>query len=172
MLRQQAGVGLLEVLIALLLLAVAVLGFSAMQMRAVKATDETLFRSDALVAIRNISEDLRLYPTESQREAYKKYISSLPSVEPKSCVGTTAACTEQEQMEFNAYQSLQLAKDNGITINAMDCPGINSASSLKKMCLIAAWGDTQATMSDDDNSCTNARGVYSPGATCFVVETY
>jgi len=37
---QQRGVGLVEVLVALLLLAVAVLGFTAMQMSAIKATDE------------------------------------------------------------------------------------------------------------------------------------
>ena len=35
----QRGVGLVEVMVALLLLAVAVLGFSAMQLSAVKATD-------------------------------------------------------------------------------------------------------------------------------------
>ena len=41
----QAGVGLIEVMVALLLLAVAVLGFSAMQMSAIKATDESLMRT-------------------------------------------------------------------------------------------------------------------------------
>ena len=38
----QKGVGLIEVMVAVLILAVAVLGFSALQMQAVKATDESL----------------------------------------------------------------------------------------------------------------------------------
>ena len=50
--NNQYGVGLVEVLVALLLLAVAVLGFSAMQMTAVKATDESLMRTRALTIMR------------------------------------------------------------------------------------------------------------------------
>lgn len=38
----QHGVGLIEVLVAVLLLSIAVLGFSALQVRAVSATDEKL----------------------------------------------------------------------------------------------------------------------------------
>lgn len=172
MLKSQSGVGLLEILIALLLLAIAVLGFSAMQMRAVKATDETLYRSDALVAIRNISEDMRLYPTEAQRKAYKEYIASKPTTAPKSCAGDAVSCTPTEQLQYNAYQSLELARGNGITIGAQDCPGVNTSSSLKKVCLIAAWGDTQPAMEKGDNNCTDENGVYQKGATCFVVEAY
>lgn len=175
MLRQQLGVGLLEVLIALLLLAVAVLGFSAMQMRAVKATDETLFRSDALVAIRNISEDMRLYPTIEQRQKYQDYVAllnqqaSLTSA-PIDC--NTTACTSEQQMQFNAFQSVALARDNGIFVNAMTCPGTEQATSLKKMCLVAAWGNTKPNMGSDKEDCTDATGVYNRGATCFVVEAY
>lgn len=178
MLRQQLGVGLLEVLIALLLLAVAVLGFSAMQMRAVKATDETLFRSDALVAIRNISEDMRLYPTIEQRQKYQDYVALLNQQDPldplKSALTNcnTTACTSEQQMQFNAFQSVALARDNGIFINAMTCPGTEQATSLKKMCLVAAWGNTKPNMGSDKEDCTDATGVYNRGATCFVVEAY
>lgn len=48
--KSQQGIGLIEVLVALLLLAVAVLGFSAMQITAIKATDETILRSQATPA--------------------------------------------------------------------------------------------------------------------------
>ena len=47
-LSSQQGVGLIEVMVALLLLAVAVLGFSALQMNALNATDESLVRSRAM----------------------------------------------------------------------------------------------------------------------------
>ena len=40
--HQQQGVGLVEVMVALLLLAVGVMGFAALQMTAIKATDESL----------------------------------------------------------------------------------------------------------------------------------
>ncbi len=58
----QHGVGLIEVLVAVLLLSVAVLGFSALQIRAVSATDESLVRTKSLTVVRNISEIMRAYP--------------------------------------------------------------------------------------------------------------
>lgn len=58
----QRGVGLIEVLVAVLLLSVAVLGFSALQMRAISATDESLVRTKSLTLVRNLAEVMRAYP--------------------------------------------------------------------------------------------------------------
>ena len=60
--NSQSGVGLIEVLVAVLLLSVAVLGFSALQMRAVGATDESLVRTKSLTVVRNLAEVMRAYP--------------------------------------------------------------------------------------------------------------
>lgn len=59
---QQRGVGLIEVLVAVLLLSIAVLGFSALQMRAIGATDESLVRTKSLTIVRNLAEVMRAYP--------------------------------------------------------------------------------------------------------------
>jgi len=58
----QRGVGLIEVLVAVLLLSIAVLGFSALQMRAITATDESLVRTKSLTVVRNLAEVMRAYP--------------------------------------------------------------------------------------------------------------
>lgn len=63
----EQGIGLVEVLVAVLLLSVAVLGFSALQMRAISATDESLVRTKSLTVVRNLAEVMRAYP-----EAYVK----------------------------------------------------------------------------------------------------
>lgn len=70
---QQRGVGLIEVLVAVLLLSVAVLGFSALQVRAISATDESLVRTKSLTIVRNLAEVMRAYP-----EAYVKDGSAPP----------------------------------------------------------------------------------------------
>ena len=59
-LDNQRGVGLVEVMVALLLLAVAVLGFSALQLNALSATDESLVRSRAMSMSKQLSENMRL----------------------------------------------------------------------------------------------------------------
>ncbi len=177
--QYQRGVGLLEVLIAVLLLAVAILGFSAMQMQAVKATDETLMRSDAMVAVRNISEDLRLLPTQDQKDNYLDEISSIyssklandtaPTAPAVNCA--TTACNPEQQMKYNAFQSLSLAFDSQVKINAMECPG-SANNELQKICLIAAWGSTTPTQGGTSTDCITASAAYRAGATCFVMETY
>jgi len=58
----QRGVGLVEVLVAVLLLSVAILGFSALQVRAISATDESLVRTKSLTLVRNLAEVMRAYP--------------------------------------------------------------------------------------------------------------
>ena len=63
----QQGIGLIEVMVALMLLAIAVLGFSAMQMTAVKATDESLMRTRALTVIRG---GCRNHACQSCRHSY------------------------------------------------------------------------------------------------------
>lgn len=63
----EQGIGLVEVLVAVLLLSVAVLGFSALQVRAISATDESLVRTKSLTVVRNLAEMMRAYP-----EAYVK----------------------------------------------------------------------------------------------------
>ena len=51
----QTGVGLMEVLVAMLLLALAVMGFSALQVRSVAATNESANRTLGLSLIRSFA---------------------------------------------------------------------------------------------------------------------
>ena len=57
--QSQRGVGLMEVLIAILILAIGVLGYSALQIRAVEATTEALNRSQAMLVLRGLAENVR-----------------------------------------------------------------------------------------------------------------
>ena len=58
----QKGVGLIEVLVALLLLAVGVLGYSILQIRAVDASSEALSRSQGMLITRALAENMRANP--------------------------------------------------------------------------------------------------------------
>lgn len=187
--KSEQGMGLIEVMVALLLLAIAVLGFSAMQMRAVKATDEALIRSDAMSAMRNISEDIRLNP-DKQAE-YQSLIGSVwTGLTDKTsggyCTGvdnfktaknissnpcnSTKSCTAEQQASLNVYQAMQTICDSQMMFNAVTCPG--TSGSLQKVCLIVSWGDTVPEMSTASNACAKASGSYNRGASCLVMESY
>lgn len=75
----QRGVGLVEVMVAVLLLAVAVLGFSALQVRAVSATDESLVRTRSLTLVRNLAEVMRAYPDAYVTGSGTAFTTELPT---------------------------------------------------------------------------------------------
>ncbi len=172
----QQGLGMVEIMVALLLLSAAVLGFSAMQMRAVKTTDETLMRSDAMVVVRNISEDLRLQASESQKEAYMNAVNNSPAknanYDPLNPTPNckVKSCTQAEQMQYTVNEVVALARDSQISVGAVRC-GKQSDGAINKVCLIASWNDTEPTLGGVD-SCANAEGVYNRGASCLIMETY
>jgi len=60
--NNQQGVGLVEVLVALVLLALGVLGYTALQLRAVDAAGEALTRSQATLILRGLTESIRANP--------------------------------------------------------------------------------------------------------------
>lgn len=59
----QQGVGLMEVLVAIFLLAIGVLGFSALQIRAIDASQEAADRSMAMNIARDLAERIRINKT-------------------------------------------------------------------------------------------------------------
>lgn len=76
--NRQHGVGLIEVMVAVLLLSIAVLGFSALQIQAVSATDESLVRTKSLTVVRNLAEIMRAYPEAYVTGSGSAFVSVSP----------------------------------------------------------------------------------------------
>lgn len=164
----QHGVGLIEVMVAVLLLSVAVLGFSALQLRAIKATEESLVRTQSLSVVRGLAENMRTNP--SQMQAYQDGIEK-PNTDAKKCNTLGNKCTAAEIATKEANAAVKKLKEYDVRLKMMPCPGTSSFSEVK--CIVAAWGDTVATMdTDDDKACADNDGIYKSGSNCVIVETY
>lgn len=168
--RTQAGVGLVEVMVALLLLAIAVLGFIALQMRAISATEEAGQNVKAINLARDLSERMRM-----NRDGLLAYGPS--STTPTAC-DQTAYCNATNTARYEYAQVAQRAEQQGMTLNILDCQGVNAT--FKRKCVYVAWGKTQAndasntsTASDASASqpCTNGTS-YTPNAQCVIMEVY
>lgn len=182
----QRGVGLIEVLVALLLLAVAVLGFTAMQMSAIKATDESLMRTRSLTIMRGGAEAMRTNP--SGIAAFKAAINgdtdsiSMDSatITKDSCVKNTNtvpvaadSCTINQLATRDGLLIKSYASANDITIGLVPngCPG--TSGNQERQCFVASWGDTTVALNDTaTNACAKADGTYKNGAECFIMEAY
>lgn len=160
---KQDGVGLIEVLVAVLLLSVAVLGFSALQMRAISATDESLVRTQALSVIRGLAENMRA--NSQQINTYQTTINDASKTR-ESCTQCTA-----DQIAVNeSKDAFDKLYSYGINVKMMTCPGTANFSQVK--CVIAAWADTKPLMDSSADACANESGIYNSGSKCIIVETY
>ncbi|WP_261869305.1 prepilin-type N-terminal cleavage/methylation domain-containing protein [Psychrobacter sp. JCM 18901] len=151
----QQGVGLVEVLVALLLLAVAVLGFSALNMVSIKATDDSVLIANANTVMRGLSEDLRLNPKNIP--GYQKEIQSVlgnvsdtkdycaavtdykTSSVTKNC--DSDSCTAEELVKYNSWSTMKQACENGVLLNMITCPG--TADKQLRQCIITSWNGTE-----------------------------
>ena len=176
--KNQKGVGLVEVLVALLLLAVGVLGYTILQLRAVDASSEALMRSQGIMVLRGLSENMRANPAaqNSYPAAVRNYtnITSTPTVPTKVCFNPSITCTAVEMATYDAFMAAKSAFDLGMNITMDNCPGVASAP-VKRQCLYAAWGDTAISATNtaaNVSACMSATGVYVNGSKCLMMEAY
>lgn len=171
-LKNQKGIGLIEVLVALLILAVAILGFSAMQMNAIRTTDESVMRSRAVTVMRGGAEIMRSNPDTI--DFFKKRLNDLQKSSPTSETTPTDcnknACSPQQLAESDAATLHNYAVRNEVQMSLDDCPGTTGSEA--RQCMIVSWGKTVADFKGGDASCANSEGVYMPQATCFIMEAY
>lgn len=166
----QKGVGLFEVIVALLLLAIGVLGFSILQVQAMNASQEAVERSAAMNLARDLAERMRI-----NKLALVDYKDAINSKQKETgCIGSTANyspnCNGIKMAKFDANEILTKAETQGQTIKIYNCVG----SSLS--CIYVAWGRTDTT---DNNINLNAdkcvdpnKGSYIVDSQCLVMEAF
>ncbi|MGP4733083.1 MULTISPECIES: type IV pilus modification protein PilV [unclassified Psychrobacter] len=171
----QRGVGLVEVLVAVLLLSVAVLGFSALQLRAISATDESLVRTQAMSVIRGLSENMRSnsLQLDTYEDAVNDPVTTEPTIGVGSCLSLADSCTDVQIAAKEAKIAVNKLKGYGIEAKMVTCPGTATVSFSEVKCIIAAWGDTKPLLSNgDDKACATESGIYKSGSTCSIIEAY
>lgn len=175
----QRGVGMVEVLVSMLLLAVGVLGYAALQVRAVGATGESLTRSQAMVVLRGLAEEIRVNSSvQTGTGGYPSAVQAqYASLTAPSTNCDTSNCTAVQLAAWDAYQTAYTASQLGMTINMADCPGVSSAP-VKRQCLYAAWGKTTLAninplpTTPAATDCMSSAGTYQTDATCVMMEAY
>lgn len=177
--QSQRGVGLMEVLVALFILAIAVLGFVALQLRAVNASIEAGNNVHATNIARDLAErmrvnrgSLRIYQqAASTANGYKGTLGASPTpgtVYREKCKNT--ACNVATLAADDFDQVRQRAVNAGMDVAIRECQNANRTA-FKRLCVYVAWGDTTPTNGTGNNDCTNGIA-YRPNAQCIIMETF
>lgn len=163
--NSQKGVGMLEVLVAIVLLAIGILGFTALQLRAMDATIEATDRSAAMNLARDLADRMRV--NRGGLVAYKAAVNN-KTVET-GCLGSAVSyepnCDATKMAKYDATEIVKKASDQGKTIVVNDCIG----SSVN--CIYVAWGVTVITPADL-SQCISDTGAYVPDSRCLVMEAF
>lgn len=175
-LHKQQGMGLVEVLVALIILALGVLGFSALQLRALSAAQDATEQSVAMSTARDLAERMRVNRTALNE--YKVAINDNADVD--TCEGVVSkdalsplpskislpVCNATTMAEYDATEVLANAADYGQTVVVADCVGSNLN------CIYVAWGETEISETDLDECIDSTTGAYIAGTKCLVMEAY
>ena len=157
MMKRQTGVGLVEVLVALVLLSIAVLGFVALQIRAITASNEATMNVQATNIARDLAERMRM-----NRTGLAGYVANTDTT---NCA--TAFCSPENMAKYDFRLVRSRATDLGMSMAVLNCQG----STLVRKCIYVAWEGTTATNGTGSSDCTNG-AAYVPNAKCIIMEVY
>lgn len=157
MIKTQKGVGLMEVLVALIILSIAVLGFVALQIRAITATNEANMNVQATNIARDLAERMRV-----NRDGLTDFVENNAT---DNCA--TGFCDAGKMAKYDFRQVSEKANTLGMQIAIHNCQG----STLIRKCVYVAWEGTTATNGTASTDCTNGTA-YIPNAKCIIMEIY
>ncbi|GAB3051971.1 hypothetical protein GCM10027155_17830 [Acinetobacter apis] len=144
LLKLEKGVGLVEVLVALLILSIGILGFATLQLRAVEASSEAYNRIAAMNIARDLAEKIRVN-SGLNGDVIASYQTELSGgLNKQNTFATncfTSFCNAVAKADFDVSQSAAAATALGMVLNMTVCPSaVND-----KRCIYVAWGKTKAT---------------------------
>ena len=155
--KRQTGGGMMEVLVALVLLSIAVLGFVALQIRAITASNEATMNVQATNIARDLAERMRM-----NRDGLAGYVANTDTTD---CA--TDFCDPEDMAKYDFRLVSSRATDLGMSMDVLNCQG----STLVRKCIYVAWEGTTATNGTGSSDCTNG-AAYVPNAKCIIMEVY
>lgn len=174
--RRQKGIGLIEVMVAAMILAISVLGLIAMQLKAVRTSGDSQARVQATAIAQDLIERMTMNDS-TLIQGSGGYGSSLsagtyvtkPSSLPQTCV--TATCTPANTVTFDvnqvAYYAATLLPEGLLS-------GRIAASDSNNLQVFVAWGGTKPTIGNSDDACMESASdgtlTYRPNANCVMLE--
>lgn len=160
--KGQKGFGLTEVIVSMLVLGIAVIGFAALQIRALDTTSDAMFRTQAMAIAQDLGERMMLNPNgaSTYRDSWN------PATMPNYKCETTA-CTPAEMAQYDMKTMDELVKaslPNG-QIALIKCINRNN------YCVYVAWNKTTATQGSAAPHCSTNQDAFVAEADCVKLET-
>lgn len=160
---RQRGMSLIEILIALFVLAVGVLGYAGMQLFSLRGAEDAGYRATAMLIAVDTMERIMLNseqePAYFSSGAWPTTAVTPGGAYPDACM--SSACTDAQLVDADIDQLAWGAANNlpnGMIRAQNDCTGVPSPD-----CVVVSWGE----VTPDD--CLSGAAI-NTAATCVVLE--
>tara|TARA_A100001391_G_scaffold192411_2_gene166656 strand:+ start:215 stop:736 length:522 start_codon:yes stop_codon:yes gene_type:complete len=141
--KRQGGVGMVEILVALLVLAIGVLGYAGLQLNALKSTEDANIRSQATALARDALERIIANPqarsTYLQQNSWNTGAGALGEAPPSNPDCMASSC-DSDQMSVWDRNTLRWQAGNLLPAGKIRVQPCDSGSTLTS-CVVVAWGD-------------------------------
>lgn len=162
--KRERGMTLIEVMVALLVLGIGVMGYAALQLRSVKLAEDTYSRSQAMAIAQDAIERIRANVDALPAYLATDWTASL-NTPSQRCVFTgavpAAGCSSAEMVVNDVYE----VRSAAATMLASGNVSVAACSPLT--CVTVAWADTVPASCDQSHVEAGDRG---SNAHCVVVE--
>lgn len=129
---RQSGVALIEVLVAILVMAIGMLGIAGLQARALKYGQSSYERSVAVIQAQSIADSMRANASQARQNAYNI---------ARKC-DTTAASASQADRDLAAWIGQIQSSLSGVAANVCGAINCNAAG----VCTVnVQWDDTRGS---------------------------
>lgn len=150
--RKQRGFALLESLIAIVIMALGILGIVGMQMRTLTDTQTSVRRAQAIRLIEDLSERMRVNPNALL--SVNNYLSTFATTSDdytsasnyclqNSCTATEQASFDLLQWKSAVQQTLPLGQ-----ASIFLAPGETNAANRRQLGVIVAWRENERNIND------------------------
>lgn len=137
------GMSLVEVMVAVLVLGIGVMGYAALQVRSVRMSEDTYSRSQAMAIAQDAVERVRSN-LNALGDYYGASWGGAPTAPASSCIYTGSApvaCTPTQLAAEDVYQLKTIAR------SMLPTGSISVQSCAQLACVIVAWNETVAATS-------------------------
>lgn len=151
----QQGMGMTEVLVAMLLLGIGVIGFAALQVKALSASHDSAFRTQASSIAKDVLERIHVNPTAlntyKSNALWDAPIVSRNACEVASC-NTAVALANYDIADIASMAQATLPSGR---VNVGTCQ-----SNKNNTCVYVSWNATTPTVGAGAPNCVTNTGVY------------
>lgn len=168
--NQQRGIGLIEVLVAVLVLAVGILGLVSMQLTAKRTGNEAVQRVTAVYLAQGLAEKMRM--NNGQLPAYVLDWSQGDAVPTAGTDCDAATCTAEQLAAYDLNQwitelqgaaELRTVAGSDINTGGLLDPSVCVTNDAGMVTVAIAWKGFRAMTNPSSTTCGEDSGLYGTG---------